>query len=99
VRSVPGVEGLEVFEEPVVAGDDEASAEGVVFRSFGKKAELMSPMPGKNSTVNMAVDQSDLTMRFVKPGLTGHHLDQIWPPAPYISSVIDDHDHALIDRE
>ena len=55
IKSEVAVGGMEGFVEPVVAGDEDEEEASLVpeetARSFGKKAELMSPIPGKNSTI------------------------------------------------
>lgn len=89
-------------EEEDVGSSGEEEDEG----SLGRKDELMSPMPTKKSSevFEQSVERGQRSRegeerRLSKMKLTRDDLDEIPTSFPNIRPIIDDHDHARVDRE
>ena len=73
-----------------VVGGGGGTAGGAIGSSFGRKAELMSPMPTKKSSDATMLDVQTVRM---ESGLTWNDLDKIRAPFPDIRAVVNDDYH------
>jgi hypothetical protein len=64
--------------------------------TFGRNAELISPMPTKKSSFT---DVSSGLLGDIVRRLTRDNFNQVWTPLPDIRPIVDDDDHRCIAGE